>query len=124
MSTDLQKTMQKVQLVSPEGVIFRPRNRVLCLLDSIAGHTHHEAPHRGVCLSRETLGKHGMNKSKETVSLAAKEAESCGLIRRASVKPKRITLQPQGKRLTGKWAKGELELTIPQVDIHTVLVIE
>ena len=88
MSTDLQKTMQKVQLVSPEGVIFRPRNRVLCLLDSIAGHTHHEAPHRGVCLSRETLGKHGMNKSKETVSLAAKEAESCGLIRRASVKPK------------------------------------
>ena len=43
---------------------------------------------------------------------------------RLSGKPKRTTLQPEGKQLRGQWSKGELTLTIPRVAIHTAVVIE
>lgn len=88
MSSDFQKVIQRVRLVSPEGVIFKPRSRVLSALDSIAAGTHHEAPEHGICRAASVLGERGQGKGRRTFFTAVKEAVGCGLVRRASVKPK------------------------------------
>ncbi len=43
---------------------------------------------------------------------------------RTGVRPKRVTLQPQGKRLRSTWKKGMLTVQVPNIDIHAVVVLE
>ncbi|MCC7193189.1 MAG: hypothetical protein IT444_10455 [Phycisphaeraceae bacterium] len=39
-------------------------------------------------------------------------------------RPRRITLEPGGKRLAFKWNKGTATVTVPEVHIHAVVVVE
>lgn len=38
-------------------------------------------------------------------------------------RPRRVRLEPQGKTLKGKWAKGVLTLTVPEAGIHSAVTI-
>ncbi len=43
---------------------------------------------------------------------------------RQSEKPGKITLQPEGKRLKFEYLDGKVRLTVPKVEIHSVIVVE
>ncbi len=43
---------------------------------------------------------------------------------RLECKPRRITLEPEGKRLKYKYRDGEVSLDVPKVEIHSVIVVE
>jgi hypothetical protein len=43
---------------------------------------------------------------------------------RSEQKPEKITLQPQGKACDFTWADGEAHLTVDQVEIYDILVVE
>jgi hypothetical protein len=39
-------------------------------------------------------------------------------------KPSRIALQPQNEEITFEYKNGEVKFTVPEVDIHAMVVIE
>jgi hypothetical protein len=39
-------------------------------------------------------------------------------------KPRRIRLEPEGKRLAGTWSRGTVRVTVPGVHIHSAVVVE
>lgn len=82
MATELQQALQRVRLVSPEGEIFKPSNRILCALDAIAAHTYHAAPELGATKAASVLGERGGGKSRRTFFRAVTEAQACGLVLR------------------------------------------
>jgi len=43
---------------------------------------------------------------------------------RLAAKPKKVTLVPDGTKLKWTWKKGWLTAAIPQVHIHSVLVVD
>ena len=38
--------------------------------------------------------------------------------------PKSITMQPEGKSLDITWANGRATVTVPQLDLYSILVVE
>jgi hypothetical protein len=43
---------------------------------------------------------------------------------RCGARPKRVTLQPEGKRLDYAFSEGEIVLTLPRLELHEIIVIE
>jgi hypothetical protein len=43
---------------------------------------------------------------------------------RAPAKPKTITLQPEGQSLSFEYRDGVAHLTVPRLEIHSVIVVE
>ena len=41
-----------------------------------------------------------------------------------SKKPSRVVLQPQNKEIAFEYVNGEVKFTVPEVDIHAMVVIE
>lgn len=39
-------------------------------------------------------------------------------------RPRRVFLAPDGKKAPWRWSKGRLTITIPRLDIHTIVIIE
>ena len=43
---------------------------------------------------------------------------------RQTRKPGKVTLEPEGKRVKFEYRDGEIKLTVPQVEIHSIVVVE
>lgn len=83
MSTQLQQVLQRLYLISPTGKIYRPRERVLAVLNVIAGAIKHDAPERGAWLTISAISAR-CKKGRRTVQMAIKEATNDGVLRIAT----------------------------------------
>jgi hypothetical protein len=79
MSTQLQQVLQRLYLISPTGKIYRPRERVLAVLNVIAGAIKHDAPERGAWLTISAISAR-CKKGRRTVQMAIKEAITDGML--------------------------------------------
>lgn len=84
MSTQLQQVIQRLHLVGPDGEIYRPRARLLAVLNVLAGAIFSEEMERGCTHSISAISKQS-GKGRRTVQTALREAVQCGLVRIAEV---------------------------------------
>jgi hypothetical protein len=47
-----------------------------------------------------------------------------GVVVRTGARPAQVTAEPGGQELVYDWQEGEVRLTLPRLEIHTVLVVE
>lgn len=80
MSTQIQQTLQRLRLLAPSGEIYRPRQRLLAVLNVLAGAILGEAPEHGCTHSVGALARQS-GKGERTVQTALREAEACGVIK-------------------------------------------
>lgn len=78
---ELEQTLQRVRLVSPSGVSYRPRARVLSVLKVLAAAHFSQDPWQGCRLAVSELARR-CGLKRRIVEMALREAASAGLLRR------------------------------------------
>lgn len=78
---ELEQTLQRVRLVSPSGVIYRPRERVLAILKVLAAAHKNQAPYVGCSLAIPEIVRRS-GKQRRTVLTALADAVTAGLLHR------------------------------------------